>query len=167
MGNMGANIGRDTGLLEGTKAPPSAKALAIGIAVGWVVFVGAYLLIWEHAPSQQLILNRISWSSADFVSLAATALALYTYYLVQKSSQSKDMLYLQRFVLTLKKAGIEPEELEPVLKQTGGIVSIITQDPETAKRIEQAMFRILRERYEGLSKLNDEEMYEALRSLGK
>jgi hypothetical protein len=149
------------------KQPPSAKMLAISIGLGWVVFVGVYLLLWEHAPSWQLILNRISWSSADFVSLAATALALYTYYLVQKSSQSKDMLYLQRFVLTLKKAGIEPEELEPVLKQTSGIVSIITQDPQTAKRIEQAMFRILRERYEGLSKLNDEEMYEALRSLGK
>lgn len=164
---MGANIGRDTHLLEGMKQPPSAKMLAISIGLGWVVFVGVYLLLWEHAPSWQLILNRISWSSADFVSLAATALALYTYYLVQKSSQSKDMLYLQRFVLTLKKAGIEPEELEPVLKQTSGIVSIITQDPQTAKRIEQAMFRILRERYEGLSKLNDEEMYEALRSLGK
>ena len=75
------------------------------------------------------------------------------------------MLYLQRFVLTLKKAGIEPEELEMVLKQTSGIVSLISEDPVTAKRIEQAMFRILRERYEGLSKLNDEEMYEALRSL--
>jgi hypothetical protein len=167
MGNMGANIGNDTHLLEGTKQPPSAKALAISIGLGWVVFVGVYLLLWEHAPSWQLILNRISWSSADFVSLAATALALYTYYLVQKSSQSKDMLYLQRFVLTLKKAGIEPEELEPVLKQTSGIVSIITQDPQTAKRIEQAMFKVLRERYESMAKLNDEELYELLRSVGK
>lgn len=164
---MGANIGNDTHLLEGTKQPPSAKMLAISIGLGWVVFVGVYLLLWEHAPSWQLILNRISWSSADFVSLAATALALYTYYLVQKSSQSKDMLYLQRFVLTLKKAGIEPEELEPVLKQTSGIVSIITQDPQTAKRIEQAMFKVLRERYESMAKLNDEELYELLRSLGK
>ena len=162
---MGVNIGRDTELLEGTKPPPSAKMLAISIGVGWFVFVVAYLFLWEHAPHQQLILNRISWSTSDYVSLAATGLALYTYYLVQKSSQSKDMLYLQRFVLTLKKAGIEPEELEMVLKQTSGIVSLISEDPVTAKRIEQAMFRILRERYEGLSKLNDEEMYEALRSL--
>ena len=164
---MAVGIGRDTSLLEGTKKPPSAKMLAIGIAVGWVVFVGVYLLLWEHAPQWQLILNRISWSSADFVSLAATGLALYTYYLVQKSSQSKDVLFLQRFVLVLKKAGIEPEELEPLIKQTNGLVSLVTQDPETAKRIEAAMFRILRERYEGLSKLNDEELYELLRSLGK
>lgn len=167
MGDMAANIGKNMQVLEGTKRPPSAKALAITIAVGWVVFVGVYLLLWEHAPEWQLVLNRISWSSADFVSLAATALGLYTYYLVQKSNQSTDMLYLQRFVLTLKKAGIEPEELEPVIKQTNGFVSLITQDPETAKRIEKAMFQVLRERYERLAKLDDEEMYEALRSLGK
>lgn len=164
---MEVGIGRSTSLLEGQKKPPSAKKLGVAIFVGWVAFVGIYLLAWEHAPEWQLILNRISWSSSDYISLAATALALYTYYLVQKSSQSKDMLYLQRFVLSLKKAGIEPEELEPVIKQMNGLVSLIAQDPETAKRIEQAMFRILRERYEGLSKLNDEEMYEVLRSFGK
>jgi len=164
---MGANIGRDTGLLEGTKRPPKAKTLGIALFIGWVAFVGTYLLAWERAPSWQLVLNRISWSSSDYISLAATGLALYTYYLVQKSSQSSDMLYLQRFVLTLKKAGIEPEELEPVLKQTSGIVSIITQDPQTANRIEQAMFKVLRERYESMAKLNDQELYELLRSLGK
>lgn len=164
---MAANIGNDTHLLEGTKQPPSAKTLAVSVFVGWVVFVTAYLLMWEHMPQQQLILNRISWSSSDYISLAATGLGLYTYYLVQKGSQSKDMLYLQRFVLTLKKAGIEPEELEPVLKQTSGIVSIITQDPQTANRIEQAMFKVLRERYESMAKLNDAELYELLRSVGK
>jgi hypothetical protein len=151
--------------LEGTKDPPSARSLAILIAAGWILFVGIYLLIWEHAPEWQTILNRVSWSSSDYIALAATALGLYTYYLVQKSSQSKDMLYLQRFVLTLKKAGIEPEELEPVLKQTSGIVSIIASDPETAKRIEQATFRVLRERYESMAKLSDKELYELVRSL--
>ena len=164
---MAVGIGRSTPSLEGTKSPPKAKTLGIALFIGWVAFVGTYLLAWEHAPAWQLVLNRISWSSSDYISLAATGLALYTYYLVQKSSQSSDMLYLQRFVLSLKKAGIEPEELEPVIKQVNGIVSLVSQDPETAKRIEQAMFKVLRERYDSMAKLNDAELYELLRSVGK
>jgi len=150
---------------SGIKPLPSAKKLAVGIALGWMVFVVTYLYAWEHLPEHQLILNRISWSSADFVSLAATALALYSYYLFQRSSQSEDMMYLQKFILACKKAGIDPDQIEVILRQTNGVVDLVTRDPETAKRIEQATFRILRERYAGLAKLNDEEMYETLRSL--
>jgi len=151
--------------VNGTKKPPRARTIGISIVVGWVVFVTVYLLLWEHAPSWQLVLNRISWSSSDYISLAATALALYTYYLVQKSSQSEDMKYLSEFVFTLRKVGIDPREAEKILRQTQGLVKLVSEDPETAKRVEQATFRILREKYAGLAKLNDEEMYETLRSL--
>lgn len=153
--------------VKGKKKPPSAKVIGVSLLVGWVVFVTTYLLLWEHAPSLQLVLNRISWSSSDYISLSATALALYTYYLVQKSSQSEDMKYLSEFVLTLRKVGIEPEEAEKILRQTQGLVKLIDEDPVTAQRLEKATFRVLRERYEGLAKLNDEEMYETLRSLVK
>lgn len=68
--------------------PPKTRTLILVIVFGYVIFVTAYLLLWESYPSLQLILNRISWSTADFIALAATGLALYTYYLVEKGVSS-------------------------------------------------------------------------------
>jgi len=67
---------------------PKASSLAILIIVGWLVFVLSYLALWETHPAWQTILNRISWSTADFIALAATALALYTYHLFHKGLES-------------------------------------------------------------------------------
>jgi hypothetical protein len=169
---MGVNIGEgDAHLLEGTRAPPKARTLGITIAVGYLVFVVAYLFMWEHLPHDQTILNRISWSSSDFVGLAATGLSLYTYYLVQRSSQSKDVLYLQRFVMAFKKAGFEPEKMTPMLERVSRwayMMAFATKDdPATALRIEEAAFQIFRERYSSMSKLTNEEMYELFRSMGR
>lgn len=168
---MAAGTGKEEHLLEGTRAPPKARTLGLAIAVGWFVFVVGYLLIWEHLPGYQLYLNRISWSSGDFVGLAAASLSLYTYYLVQKSSQSKDVLFLQRFVIAFKKAGFEPEKLTPMLERGlrwAYMMTIVTRDdPSTALRIEEAMFQVLRERYSSMSRLTNEELYELLRSFGR
>jgi hypothetical protein len=60
----------------------------MAIVLGYVVFVTSYLLLWEHYPAWQTILNRVSWSTADFIALAATMLALYTYYLFEKGISS-------------------------------------------------------------------------------
>ena len=60
----------------------------LAIVFGYVLFVTSYLFLWEHAPAWQTILNRISWSTADFIAFAATALALYTYYLLEKGISS-------------------------------------------------------------------------------
>lgn len=164
---MEVGTGKNIDILEGQKRPPKATTLALTIACSWVIFVTSYLILWEHMPREQLILNRISWSSSDFVGLAASGLSLYTYYLVQKSSQSKDVLYLQRFVMAFKRAGLEPEQLVPFVIQLKGLLSVLTENPETTKRVAKAAIRVAEERMESMSDLNDEETYEALRSLGR
>ena len=162
---MEAGTGKNIDILEGQKRPPKATTLALTIACGWVIFVTSYLILWEHMPREQLILNRISWSSGDFVGLAASGLSLYTYYLVQRSSQSSDVLYLQRFVIAFKKAGLEPEQLVPIAMQFKSVLGVLTENPEVTKRVAKAAMRVAKERMESLATLNDEETYEALRSL--
>ena len=67
---------------------PKTKHLVLAIVLGYILFVTSYLLLWERQPAWQTILNRISWSTADFIALAATVLALYTYYLFEKGFSS-------------------------------------------------------------------------------
>lgn len=144
---------------EKVRPLPRPRWLVLGIIIGYLVFVGGYLLMWEHLPEFQLILNRISWSSADFISIAATALALYSYFLLERYQKNADIAYLQRFVLELKKSGIKPEDIGTVLSFAKEI------DPGFKQRLEKVLKRIARERMEGLAKLDEDELYEVLRSL--
>jgi hypothetical protein len=58
------------------------------ITAGYIVFVLSYLLAWENLPKDQLILNRISWSTSDYVAAAAISFALYTYSLFRKGLEA-------------------------------------------------------------------------------
>lgn len=148
------------------RQPPKAWHLGLIIATFWALFVAIYLYFWEAHPTLQTVLNRISWSSADAVAIAATALALYSYYLFEKSSQSKDMQYLQRFILAFKSAGVEPEMMEPVLTSLAANYHMLVEDPEFVGRLKNASTRVVRERLEKMKGLTEEELYELLRSGG-
>lgn len=148
------------------KDPPKAWKLGVVIASFWFVFVAVYLFFWEEHPDLQVVLNRISWSSADAVAIAATALALYSYYMFEKSTQSKDMQYLQKFILAFKQAGIEPEMLAPVLTSLTASYHMVVDDSEFAGRLKRVSARMAKERIERLKGLTEEELYELLRSGG-
>lgn len=150
----------------GLKSPPKAWHLGIAIAGFWFLFVAVYLFFWEKHPDLQLVLNRISWSSADAVAIAAAALGLYTYYIVEKSSQSEDMKYLQRFVLSLKNAGIKPEMFTPMLAALAQSYHMVVDDPEFVERLKHVSARLAKERVEKMKGLTEEELYELLRSGG-
>lgn len=143
---------------EEVRPLPKPKVIVLLIIIGYVTFVGLYLLLWESHPDWQLILNRISWSSADFVSVAGVALALYSYFLLERYQRNADIAYLQKFILELKKSGVKPEDI-------GSLFAVVKNlDPEFKVKLEKAVKRIVNERVEGLSKLTVDELYEVLRS---
>jgi hypothetical protein len=148
------------------KPPIKAWKLASIIAGFWVVFVLLYLVMWEHHPEWQTVLNRISWCSADAVSISATAIALWSYRLYEKSTESKDLQYLSGFVFELRKAGIEPREMGTMLRQVQSTIEPILADADFRDKLEKAILDVVRERYEKMSKLNDEELRELIRSGG-
>jgi len=149
---------------EEVKELPRARTLGVIIATSYFVFVAIYLLLWEHVPDWQLILNRISWSSSDFIGLAATGLALYSYDLFQKYSKNKDIIYLQKFVLELKKAGIEPSDIRSALTALKPLFSEVGNDPEFQAKLQGALARVTKEQIQRLKRLDSEELYELLRS---
>lgn len=151
---------------EVKKPPMKAWKLAAIVAGFWFVFVTVYLIIWKHIPEYQTELNRISWSSADAVAICATAIAIWSYHLYAKSSESKDLQYLSAFVFELRKAGIDPKELGKVLYQVRKTVEPIVTDTEFRDKLEQAILVVVRERYERMSSLSDEELRELIRSGG-
>jgi len=148
------------------KEPPKVRHLVIAVAAFWIVFVAIYLYFWETHPDLQVVLNRISWSSADAVSIAAVSMALYSYYLFKKSSQSKDIQYLQKFILAFKSAGIEPEMLSPVLTSLAASYHVVVDDEAFQERLKTVSSRILKERLEKMKGLSEDELYELLRSGG-
>ena len=112
---------------------PKAKNLAIIIVLGWLVFVFSYLALWEHEPSWQVVLNRISWSTADFIALAATGLALYTYHLFQKGLESNIVAQFMEWAMDPKNQDALDKVIRNVLatKATGQAFEIAI---ELAKR---------------------------------
>jgi hypothetical protein len=151
---------------EEVKELPRARTLGLVILVGYIAFVLAYLLLWETHPSWQLILNRISWSSSDFIGLAATGLALYSYNLFQKYSRNKDIIYLQQFALQLKKAGIEPSDISPICAMVKSLSSEVGNDPDFQVRLMKAADRVTKEKLGRLKRLSEDELFELLRSSG-
>lgn len=110
-----------------------------------------------------MVLNRLSWSSSDFVGLAAIALGLYSYSLFQKFDRNKDIQYLQEFALELKKMGIKPTDMEPIIKMGKSLIAEVGDDPEFQERLTRVMAKITKERTDGLKKLSEAELYELLR----
>jgi hypothetical protein len=151
---------------EEVKDLPRARTLGLVMLAGYIVFVLTYLLIWETHPNWQLILNRISWSSSDFIGLAAAALALYSYSLFERYSKNKDVIYLQKFVLVLKHEGIEPSDIAPLIASLKGVMAPIKDDPEFQARLQKATARVTAEQFERLKRLDEDELYELLRSGG-
>jgi hypothetical protein len=151
---------------EKVKELPRARTLGIIIAIAYFGFVIGYLLIWEHVPDLQLILNRISWSSSDFVGLAAVGLGLYSYMLFEKYSKNKDIIYLQEFALQLKKAGIEPNDISQICAMVKSLSSEVGNDPAFQERLMSAAARVTKENMDRLKRLSEEELFELLRSSG-
>jgi len=145
------------------KAPISPRKLSIIVFGAWIIYNVFYLTLWESLPNDQLILNRISWSSSDIVGITATSIALYSYWKFYLSTQSKDIQYIQELVLALKKAGIDPQTVVEVLAP---MTYAFQSDPDFAKRFKRTMRRVAEERVEGLKRLREDELYELLRSGG-
>lgn len=148
------------------KGLPRARTLGIIIFFAYFGFVLGYLLIWEHVPDLQLYLNRISWSSSDFVGLAAVGLGLYSYMLFEKYSKNPDIAYLQEFALELKKAGIKPEDIAPICSMVKSLISEVGNDPAFRDRLMNAAARVTKDNVDRLKRLSKEELYELLRSSG-
>lgn len=145
---------------------PRARTLGLIIVTGYIIFVAIYLLLWETHPGWQMVLNRISWSSSDFVGVSAVALGLYSYMLFEKFDRNKDIQYLQEFALELKKMGIKPSDMEPIINAVRPLLKQFTDDPEFQAKIQRVMARIAKERTDGLKKLSEDELYEMFRSMG-
>lgn len=151
---------------EKVKELPRARTLGLIILAGYIAFVLMYLLVWETHPDWQLILNRISWSSSDFIGIAATGLALYSYMLFEKYSKNKDIIFLQQFALQLKKAGIEPDDIAPICSMVKSLSSEVGNDPAFQERLMKAAARVTKENMDRLKRLDEEELFELLRSSG-
>ena len=145
---------------------PRARTLGMVIVAGYITFVLLYLLLWETHPDWQMVLNRISWSSSDFVGVAAVALGLYSYMLFEKFDRNKDIQYLQEFALELKKMGIKPTDMEPIINAVKPLFKQFSDDPEFQAKLQRVMARIAKERTDGLKKLSEGELYELFRSVG-
>jgi len=148
------------------KELPRARTLGIIIFFAYLAFIVGYLLMWEHAPDLQLILNRISWSSSDFVGLAAVGLGLYSYMLFERYSKNPDIAYLQEFALQLKKAGIEPNDIAPICSMVKSLSSEVGNDPDFQVRLMKAADRVTKEKLGRLKRLSEDELFELLRSSG-
>jgi hypothetical protein len=110
-----------------------------------------------------MVLNRLSWSSSDFVGLAAIALGLYSYSLFQRFDRNKDIAYLQELALGVKKAGIKPDDVASLLITVKALVKEVDGDKEFKDRLQKVVVRIAKERADGLKKLSEVELYELLR----
>ena len=146
------------------KPPISARKLTVIIASAWAVWNALYLSLWESFPSAQLILNRISWSSADIVGITATVIALYVYRNWEKSTENEDLRYLSQFVFEMKRAGVDPKKLAPAFEMAAAMAQTVSLDPEFRKRIQRVLGRLADENITRLSKMDEEELYELFRS---
>lgn len=149
---------------EKVKAIPKARTLALVLLAGYIMFVLLYLCLWELNPEWQVILNRLSWSSSDFVGVGGVAIGLYSYWLVEKYNKNANIAWLNEFVLELKKAGLKPENVGAMLELVKPMMKEAMADPEFGDRLMRVATRIAKERIDGLKKLNDQELYEVLRS---
>lgn len=143
---------------------PRARTLGLIIILGYALFVGIYLLVWETHPDLQMVLNRISWSSSDFVGVAAVALGLYSYMLFEKFDRNKDIQYLQEFALELKKMGIKPTDMEPIINALRPMFKQFADDPEFSVKLQNVLARMAKENLSRLKSLDENELYEVLRS---
>lgn len=151
---------------HGPMALPKTWVLGLGVLAFYIIFVGLYLLVWETHTSWQTVLNRISWSSADAVAIASISLALYTYWLYEKASKDSDLKYLSEFVFEMKDCGVKPCDIRPLMTTMMSVVSNLGNDPEFQARLQKATARVTKEQFERLKRLDEDELYELLRSGG-
>jgi hypothetical protein len=167
-GNKMFNIKSETipGDVEKAHQMPRARTLGLVILAGYITFLLFYLLLWELNAEWQLILNRISWSSSDFVGMAGVGIGLYSYWLLEKYNKNANIIYLNDFVLELKKAGVKPEDVGAMLDMAKSLLKQVGDDPEFIARLQRVMVKIAHERADGLKKLSEAELFEILQSGG-
>jgi hypothetical protein len=118
----------------------------IKMALGFIIFWQCLMMIlWVSIPWLDWVLLRFSLSNADAITIFALVLSFYGYWRFEKSSESEDMIFLQRFVLTLKENGVTPDIIRIVIKsQYGDKIKTIQKKLKEGKVKEEDLIEMLK-----------------------